>query len=285
MSEVGGRNRKERLMANTLHSGNGKDGQTLPYALFFATALLIGIVLSFGAAVGYVLSETSKGEFLYGHLFKTALIFTLIAAVGGYIKIVGDHFLEDQRTKQAKLDEREAQRKSIIDAFVNTFSGFYSLRKYYESSSRVRGEKFEKYFLVKSTELEGQYGALKIRAIQHFELPAGDFGTQKISDLEAEIAQLDNTLKETKTTINSREAARKAARIAARNAARKRLDLLGEYYDRWRHALEKDRTEILLKPCRERFWMQYTGLLTYFQEDDPIAGYDALLEKEGQDSA
>jgi hypothetical protein len=237
---------------------------------------LSGIILSFGAAVGYVLSQTSRQEFLYGHLFKTALIFTLIAAGGGYIKIVGDHFLEDQRTKQAKLDEREAQRKSIIDAFVNTFSGFYSLRKYYESSSRVRGEEFNKYFLVKSTELEGQYGALKVRAIQHFELPAGDFGSQKISDLETKIAELDNTLKETKTTINSRE--------AARNAARKRLDLLGEYYDRWRHALEKDRTKILLEPRLKRIWMQYIGLLTYFQEDDPIVGYYALLEKEGRDS-
>jgi hypothetical protein len=274
-------------MANPLHSGNGKDEQAAPYTFYFITALIIGIVISSVAWVGYLRSNSPEQEFLYGQVFKTALTFTLIAAGGGYVKIIGDHFLEDQRNKQAELNEREAQRKSIIDAFVNTFSGFYSLRKYYESTSRVghrrfeRDKEFKKYFLVKSTELEGQYGALKVRAIEHFELPAGDFGSQNICDLETELDNLDKTLKKTKVALSSKEAVRKAAR----KAARVRLDLLGEYYDRWRHALERDRPEILVQPRLKRLWMQYTGLLTYFQEDDPIVGYHALLEKVGQDSA
>src|SRR5215207_8218670 len=89
------------------------------------TAVFIGIILSFGAATGYLLSgPTSQGtpsslQYLCGELFKTALTFTLIAAGGGYIKIVGVRFLEDQSLKQAQLNEREAERRSIIDEFVN----------------------------------------------------------------------------------------------------------------------------------------------------------------------
>ena len=149
-------------------------------------AIAIGIILALGAAVGFN-NSGSSGQYLYLELFKTALTFTLIAAGGGYIKVVGDRFLEDQRIKQAQLNEREAERRSMIDEFVNTFSGFYSLRKHYESSAQPSNEEFKKYFLEKSTQLEGQYGALKVRAIQHFKLPKGRFESQKISDLQTEL--------------------------------------------------------------------------------------------------
>ena len=238
--------------------------------------VFVGIILSFVAAAGYYLSgPTSQGtpsslQILYGELFKTALTFTLIAAGGGYIKIVGDRFLEDQRLKQAQLNEREAERRSIIDEFVNTFSGFYSLRKHYESRARPSNEEpsneeFKKYFLEKSTELEGQYGALKVRAIQHFKLPKGSFKSQKISDLQT---KLQTALKKLEDTKNSKEAEQEVARV--------RLDLLGEYYDRWRHALENGWSEILPKDRLKKFgeqysrldshWEQYEALLTYFEE-------------------
>jgi hypothetical protein len=259
------------------------------------SAIYLGLGLSVVAALGLLLSggfsqaaTSASLQIIFQELLRAALTFTLIAVGGGYIKFLSDNFLEEQRTKQAKLDEREAQRRSIIEAFVNTFSGFYSLRKYYEEfTSQVGDKEFKKDFLVKCTELEGQYGALKVRAIQHFELPAGMFETQKICALEKELGELDKTLKETETTIDSKEAVQKVQETA-RKAARVRLDLLGQYYDLWRHALRDDNPkEILAKPLREDLWRQYTGLLIYFQKndpiDDPIGRYYALLKKVGQD--
>ena len=213
-------------------------------------ALAFGIILALGAAVGYYKSGSSTSlQWIFGESFKTFLTFTLIAAGGGLIKLAGDRFLEDQRIKQAQLNEREAERRSIIDEFVNTFSGFYSLRKHYESRSQPSNAGFKKYFLEKSTELEGQYGALKVRAIQHFKLPEGKFESQKISHLQTE---LQNALDKLEHTKNSKEAEQEVARV--------RLDLLGEYYDRWRHALENERSEILLKNPLVSSGEQYSRL-------------------------
>jgi hypothetical protein len=258
------------------------------------TAVVIGILLSLGAATGYLLSGPTSQEtpsslqILCIELFKAALTFTLIAAGGGYIKIVGDRFLEGQRIEQAQLDKRKAERRSIIDELVNTFSGFYSLRKYYESKSQPRDAEFVKYFLEKSTELEGRFGALKVRAIQHFKLPEGVLRSQEIEGLNED---LKAATEKSKVMSNSPEAARQEARI--------RLDLLGQFYDKWRHALEKEREKILLSKKEwekilsnyhrddlESHWEQYRKLLTFFEEspleEDSVFGKaaDAGVQEE-----
>ncbi len=199
----------------------------------------------------------------------------LIAAGGGYIKMVGDRFLEVHRIKQSQLDEREAERRSIIDELVKTFSGFYSLRKYYESKSRPRDAEFVKYFLEKSTELEGEFGALKVRAIQRFKLPEGVLRAQEIHKLKKDLKDftvhklkkdLKDFTEESNVMSNSKEAA-KEARI--------RLDLLGEYYDRWRDALDKEWTKILRSDALDSHWEQYRKLLTFFKES-PLEEDDSV---------
>lgn len=97
--------------------------------------------------------------------------------------------------------------------------------------------------LQKSVELEGRYGALKVLAITHFDLRRGDYGYKQVSTLVQQIAEVGDP----------------------REKARLRLDLLGEYYDDWRHALEKSRK---IKH-EEDFYQIYNELLGFLEAPLP----------------
>jgi Pentapeptide repeats (8 copies) len=216
--------------------------------------IYLGLGLSVAAALGYLLSgmfsqaaPLASLHFIFGQILQAALTFTLIAVGGGYIKYLGDRYLEEQRQHQTRLKELEDRRHSIIEAFVDINSGFYKVRKRLESKFRPESEESKQTLraemLDESVDLESQYGTLKIRAIRHFKLPAGEYGTKDKNVMESKLEE----------TTDSRE------------KARLRLDLLSEYYDGWRKTLEKDQSKI--PTCvRKAVWKHYEALLLYFEE-------------------
>ena len=89
-------------------------------------------------------------------------------------------------------------------------------------------------------DLEGRFGALKILTITHFKLPHGEYQKKSIDEL--------------KQLLCEKKDERELARI--------RLDLLGEYYDDWRHALEQKRK---IK-VDDTFYRSYDWLLKFAEE-------------------
>ena len=142
------------------------------------------------------------------------------------------------------------RRLNILKEFADIYSEFYSLRKLYHSARSSRNgiydsdsEDFKKLIrdiLQRSVDLEGRYGALKVLAITHFNLPRGDFTQKQISELREQISKATDPCLQ----------------------ARSRLDLLGEYYDDWRHALEQNRKINL----NDEFFREYERLLAFFEK-------------------
>jgi hypothetical protein len=213
-------------------------------------AILGGVVFSVVVAAVFIWTggseQTAAFDSLHailGDVLKAALTFTLIAVGGGYIKILGDNSLEKQRQRQARTKELEDRRRSIIDGLVEINSGFYGIRKRLEAGLRPNKKEYWHTWLAESIDLEGQFGTLKILAIQLFKLPSGALGRKWKDVLERELkAAEDSKVK-----------------------ARLRLDLLGEYYDEWRHTL--DRREGWIKPdTRDAVWKHFEALLRFFEE-------------------
>jgi hypothetical protein len=83
-----------------------------------------------------------------------------------------------------------------------------------------------------------------VRLIVPGKLPAGEYTRKHKDVLEAKLQQAKDNPKE---------------------EARLRLDLLGEYYDVWRHTLEKEHSRIP-STYRDAVWKHYEALLLYFEE-------------------
>lgn len=172
--------------------------------------------------------------------YKILLSFTLVGIIGVAIKAAVDaridsakesrkRYEETQKELDRRYEEWERTRSEIIKEFTHIFSEFYSVRKLYHSALSEKNRIYDKSSpeyacllqdcLRKTTELEGRYGVLKTLIIRHFRLPSGDFGFKDISSLVRQ----------------------KEASSSERKRLRYALDILGEAYDDWRHALEESR--------------------------------------------
>ena len=105
----------------------------------------------------------------------------------------------------------------------------------------------------RSVELEGRFGAFKVLAITFFKLRGGDFGRKDVDKLKASLETATNT----------------------HELARLHLDLLGEAYDDWRHALEHDRRIV---PGND-LWGYYEQLLQFFLK---VQGLKVLRNSHGR---
>ena len=225
--------------------------------LYFAAS--IGIVLALISAMAYsiLISSTpvdtpSPYATILLEAFKILLSFSLITTGGVVIKGLVDQLLSDERDRRIQATRYEETRQSILEEFADIYSDFYSIRKLYHSarSSRnniyqIDSEEYKKLvrdILQRSVDLEGRYGALKVLAITHFNLPRGEFRKKEIPELKQQISKSEDKEKE----------------------ARLRLDLLGEYYDDWRHALEQNRKI----DVNDEFFLEYERLLAYFEKAD-----------------
>ena len=216
----------------------------------------IGLLLSIATAFLYLsfagTSSQSATVFVAGETFKALLTFTLVALGGALIKRAIDASLDEQRAHRSLAEQSKERQTSIIKEFVEVFSQFYSVRKLYESARRhpqMYDQRSKEYALLikdllkKSVDLEGRYGALKILAINHFGLLGGNLSTKNINELE-------KCLEDEASSFDQ---------------ARYRLDLLGELYDDWRHAL-RDGQEIKMG---DKVWENYEALLKFLVETEP----------------
>lgn len=225
--------------------------------LYFAASL--GVVLALISAIVYSneisnasVDNPSPYATILLEAFKTLLSFSLITTGGVVIKGLVDQLLNDERDRRTEATRHEETRQSILKEFAGIYSDFYSIRKLYHSarSSRnniyqVDSDEYKKLIrdlLQRSVDLEGRYGALKVLAITHFNLPRGEFRRKEAQELRQQISQTEDW----------------------HNQARLRLDLLGEYYDDWRHALEQDRKINV----NDEFFLEYENLLAYFERGD-----------------
>ena len=191
--------------------------------------------------------------------FKILLTFTLIALGGASIKGAIDALLDEQRAHRALMEQKKERQADIIKEFTDIFSQFYSVRKLYHSakdhvniydpSGREYAELIKR-LLEKSVDLEGRYGAIKILAINHFELPLIDLSTKRpdMQELTKKVAKLVDIMDDRKNRLL---------------LIRHRLDLLGELYDEWRHALERNQ-KINNNVVGVAVWENYEALLTFF---------------------
>lgn len=214
----------------------------------------VGLLLSIATGLFYLHFARTNGQsayvFVTGETLKALLTFTLVVLGGALIKGAIDASLEEQRTNRSHAEQSKERRTNIITEFAEIFSQFYSVRKLYESARShpqiydLGSEEYSilvKELLKKSVELEGRYGALKIIAINHFGLPDSDLSAKNINELEKHLIEERNT----PTSI------------------RLRFDLLGEFYDDWRHALEGKR----MIGVGRQVWENYEALLKYLMKD------------------
>lgn len=217
----------------------------------------ISVLLSIAFAIlfivfakGVPINQAPSSATVVLESFKVLLSFSFITTGGLFVKNTIDKLLSDNQDRKITASRREETRLEILKEFTSIYSDFYSIRKFYHSahssSNNIYQVKSEKYrnlvceLLQRSVNLEGRYGALKVQAIIHFDLPRGGFEMKQIQELVDEIAKSpDETCK-----------------------TRLRLDLLGEFYDDWRHALEQNRK---IK-ADDSFYQAYEVLLGYFEK-------------------
>jgi len=251
-----------------------------------AISLTVGVLACLGTGVWHIVAaerETSNPSaktgqaFVAGELLKASVAFVLIVVGGTLVKLSVDTTVERERELRAEShrederrradahreDERRRvdvqrdaeRRRDVVNEFVAVYSGFYAARKLYHSALSDSNDIFDKAgedfaclrrsLLKNIVDLEGRYGAVKISAITSFGLPAGFLGAKNVKEVRA---QLD---------IESDPPRR----------VRLMLDLLGEAYDDWRHALEERRKIDMI----EDVWATYDKLLQFFQTAPIIA--------------
>ncbi len=203
----------------------------------------IGIILILVTAF---LSDSGDHK-LFLETYKILLSFMLIGIIGAFVKMIFDLTMAKQKDEDRHYEEWEKERVGILYEFTHIFSEFYSLRKLYHSARSDNNTIYkvdtQDYFILireclkKAVDLEGRFGALKITIIRHFGLPMGDYGTKKISKL-----------KETKQSEKDKN-----------KKLRHSLDILGESFDDWRHALEQNRKINL----SNEIWKIYEEILCF----------------------
>lgn len=169
--------------------------------------------------------ESEKSIFLV-ESFKTTLSFFLITSVGLLLKNAIDSSIQRDTERKLEYHRIENLRKDMIEHFTTIYSEFYSIRKFYHSVRSLKNNIAEETseskndiflrLVEKSSEKEGEYGSLKVKIIHEYSLPSGNFEMKPIEELISII----NSNPEEKMKI------------------RCQLDLLGEFYDDWRHAME-----------------------------------------------
>lgn len=203
-------------------------------------AVIFALICSISATVfvGSLAWDSDNKALL--ETYKLCLSFTLIGTAGTVVKAIVDTTMEEEREKKRRIAEHDKEnerryeawentRIKILREFIEIFSTFYSLRKLYHSayskSNSIYSKETDEYkslireCLKKATDLEGRFGVLKVLIIGHFDLPGGEFEHRPIEKI-----------------ISDRDKAKD-------NDERLRLslDILGEAYDDWRHALEQNR--------------------------------------------
>jgi len=209
---------------------------------------VVGVVLACLAAA-FALRESSSDAPRFQvalEIAKAGVSLAVISAAGALAKYVVDRELDERRQRRSKESEAEAERQALRTQFADVFSEFYSIRKFYHSftgrgahlfSPSPQGQSaIKRDLLGKVVALEGRYGAVKVRYIHFMRLPSQSMGTQRIPVLKEKLKQ---------------EGEPKAK-------MRLQLDLLGEYYDEWRHGIEAGRDRL---PEGETIFPLYETLL------------------------
>ncbi|HEX6096775.1 MAG TPA: hypothetical protein VF432_10665 [Thermoanaerobaculia bacterium] len=217
----------------------GKARRLLPLATVAAIALLATVVTIYLGTAPTDKKDDRVATVLEESL-KASLAFALIALGGTLIKRVVDADLEERRVAREATEQimerqhanrraAEDRRREVLNELAAVFSGFYSLRKLYHSAISTRHSVYSnddaalldlrRKLLAQTTDLEGRYGAVKVQALISLDFHVGDLQYKTLHQLQEDIAD-----------------------TATDDRLRQRLwfDLLGEAFDGWRHALERD---------------------------------------------
>jgi hypothetical protein len=186
--------------------------------------------------------------FVSGELLKGAFSFVIIVIGGTVIKLVVDTSLERQRERRADAHQDHERRRAVVDELVAVYSGFYAARKLYHSAISSHNSLYSaddeaianlrRALLERIVELDGRYGAVKMLALTTFGLRTDFLGVKEAKQLRVEVAQEQDP----------------------KFKIRLMLDLLGEAYDDWRHALEDKRKIAMAVDV----WETYEPLLQFF---------------------
>jgi hypothetical protein len=195
--------------------------------------------------------------FILKELVKYLLAFVIVSFGGVVIRHSVDRVLMRQRSLRESAVREEEMRRTIVKEFAEIYSGFYTIRKHYDSLRKKENKVYAELsasipsilddLLRRSVELEGRFGALKALSVIHFRLPTEELAeTKKIKELRGKLPKARDS----------------------RERARIQLDLIGEWYDDWRHALENGRPIFTEKDTDQRaeFYDTYRDLLTFFEQ-------------------
>jgi hypothetical protein len=219
-----------------------------------ATAVCIILILGYEPIQG--IPEPSS-IFILKELVKYLLAFVIVSFGGVVIRHPVDRVLQRQRSLRESAVREEETRRTIVKEFAEIYSGFYTIRKHYHSLRKKENKVYAELsasipsilddLLRRSVELEGRFGALKALSVIHFGLP-----TEKLTETK----NIEDLLEKLKNATASRE------------RARIQLDLIGEWYDDWRHALEKGESIFTEKDTDQRatFYDTYRDLLAFFEQ-------------------
>jgi hypothetical protein len=216
---------------------------------------LIGVLIVAISAAFVVSGGAGLGPSIAMEILKGGVALAVISAGGAIAKFVVDKELEQHRNAKTQARESELELRRIRREFASIFSEFYAIRKTYDSSvgngSRLFAStpedvlSFKRDLLTRSIHLEGRYGALKVQCMTFFELKHVELGTKDESVIEQELG----------------------AETDPQKRFRLQLDLLGEYYDDWRHSIEGNRR---LKPSA-RVYKVYEDMLELLHKPSEAA--------------
>jgi len=213
------------------------------------TVVFISLILGIVASILLGIFSNGGNNKVLFEAYKLVLTFTLIGVFGALVKAAIDITISKQKEESCRYEEWEKNRSDIIREFTDIYSKFYSLRKLYHSARssknqiyKIGTEEYETLIrncLNDAINLEGRYGGIKVSIIHHFNLPSGSYGYKTIDEL-----------------INQKLAAQDK-----KHETRCSLDILGESFDDWRHALEQERKI----EVSDNIWSTYEEILDFIE--------------------
>ena len=113
-------------------------------------------------------------------------IVVAIVIIGGFGYLIKQEITKEAKKKKEERKEKEIRgefRTKVIDEYINIYSGFYEIRKIYNS---IITENFKtldlntinnlkEKCLKDSVKFDAKFGSLKVRLSNHFELPNPEF--------------------------------------------------------------------------------------------------------------
>jgi hypothetical protein len=150
----------------------------------------------------------------------------LIGGLGYLIKLEIAKGSKKKKNEQKEKEVRGEFRTKVIDEFINIYSGFYEIRKIYNSIITHKNQvldlntinNLKEQCLKDTVKFDAKFGLLKVRLTNHYDLPKGHWEKTGIELLKTKISETPNNKYKDKLRL--------------------KLDLLGEYNSLWLDSIQ-----------------------------------------------